>query len=242
MLLAWGGFAAAYSAAGRVLRSIGRRGSVVAGPRRAGRGRARSTPTATTGRSRSRSAACCVPPVPASALVLAGVAPLLALIAITGDGASWPLAGAVVAWLVLLAGASAGRPLRDRLRWVVPPALRVAEYAGLLWIAALAGPSSVPAAFALLLAITYRHYDMVYRLRHRGDDAAALAQPRRGRLGRAGCSPASRSPPRRSCPPASGSPRGCFAAVVVGESVHGWATATRTREPDVYEDEEEVAE
>ena len=26
----------------------------------------------------------------------------------------------------------------------------------------------MPAAFALLLAITYRHYDIVYRLRHRG--------------------------------------------------------------------------
>ena len=122
--------------------------------------------------------------MPSSALVLAGVAPLLALIAITGDGASWPLAGAVVAWLVLLAGASAGRPLRDRLRWVVPPSLRVAEYAGLLWLAALAGPSSVPAAFALLLAITYRHYDMVYRLRHR-----AMTPPRwlnRGALGLGG--------------------------------------------------------
>ena len=34
---------------------------------------------------------------------------------------------------------------------------------------------------------------------------------------------------------------GLFAVVVVGESIHGWATAAR-REPDVYEDEEEVAE
>ena len=100
--------------------------------------------------------------------MLAGALPLLAAIAIAGDGASWPLAGAVIAWLVLAAGVSAGRPLHDRLRWIVPPALRVVEYAGLLWVAALAGPSAVPAAFALLLAITYRHYDIVYRLRHRG--------------------------------------------------------------------------
>ena len=78
--------------------------------------------------------------------------PLLAVIAITGDGASWPLAGALLAWLVVAAGVTGGRPLRDRLRWTVPPALRVAEYAGLLWLAAIAGASAVPAAFALLLA------------------------------------------------------------------------------------------
>ena len=180
--------------------------------------------------------------MPSSALVLAGVAPLLALIAITGDGASWPLAGAAVAWLVLLAGASAGRPLRDRLRWVVPPALRVAEYAGLLWLAALAGPSSVPAAFALLLAITYRHYDMVYRLRHRGDDAAALAQPRRAAAGTGRLLAGFVLAAAALVPAGFWVAAGLLAAVVVGESVHGWATATRTREPDVYEDEEEVAE
>ncbi len=240
VLLAWGGFAATYSAAGRVLRSIGRRGSVVL---------AQGAPAASGTLDAYRDDGPLAlalgrllhPPVPSSALVLAGVAPLLALIAITGDGASWPLAGAVVAWLVLLAGASAGRPLRDRLRWVVPPSLRVAEYAGLLWIAALAGPSSVPAAFALLLAITYRHYDMVYRLRHR-----AMTPPRwlnRGALGWEGRLLAGFVLAAAALVPAGfwvGA--GLLAAVVVGESVHGWASETRTREPDVYEDEEEVAE
>ena len=30
------------------------------------------------------------------------------------------------------------------MRWIVPPALRVVEYAGILWVAALAGPSRCP--------------------------------------------------------------------------------------------------
>ena len=63
VLLAWGGFAAAYSAAGRVLRSLGRRGSVAL-DRGAPARPARSTPTATTGRSRSRWAGCRAPPRP----------------------------------------------------------------------------------------------------------------------------------------------------------------------------------
>jgi hypothetical protein len=130
--------------------------------------------------------------------------------------------------------------MRERMRWVVPPALRVAEYGGVLWLASLAGPSAVPAAFALLLAITFRHYDIVYRLRHRGAtpprwlNRAALGWE--GRLlaalvlGAAGLAPGG-----------YWVAAAVLGAVVVGESVHGWATATR-REPDVYEDEEEVAE
>ena len=118
---------------------------------------------------------------------------------------------------MLLAGIASGRPLRDRLRWAVPPALRAAEYGALLWIGAVAG--AVPAAFALLCAITFRHYDIVYRLRQRGelpphwlnraaggwDGRAARrlrARRRRRAAGRASTSrPAcsrSCSPPRRS--------------------------------------------
>jgi hypothetical protein len=73
-----------------------------------------------------------------------------------------------VAWLVVLGGLSAGTPHRDRLRWLVPPLLRLAEYSTLVWIGVNAGPSSAPAAFALLGALAFRHYDLVYRLRHQG--------------------------------------------------------------------------
>ena len=239
VLLAWGGFAAAYSAAGRLLRSLGRRGSVVL-DRAAVAGAGTLDAYRDDGPLALALGRLPLPRVPASALVLAGVLPLLAVVAIAGDGASWPLAGAAVAWLVLAAGVTAGPPLRDRLRWVVPPALRAAEYAGLLWIATLAGPSSVPAVFALMLAITYRHYDMVYRLRHRGMTPPRwlnrLAGGWDGRL-IAGFALAAAA----LVPAGFWVAAGLFAAIVVGESIHGWATATR-REPDVYEDEEEVAE
>jgi hypothetical protein len=67
---------------------------------------------------------------------------------------------------VLWGGISAGRPLADPLRWAVPAALRAAEYGALLWCAALAGRTSWPAGFALLCALAWRHYDLVYRLRY----------------------------------------------------------------------------
>lgn len=106
--------------------------------------------------------------VPAIALLVAGGLPGLVAIAVEGDGASEGLVAAVIVWGVLLGGLARGRPLVDRLRWMVPSALRVIEYAGLLWIASVAGDSSLPAVFTLLCAITYHHYDVVYGLRHRG--------------------------------------------------------------------------
>jgi len=90
-------------------------------------------------------------------------------VALEGDGASKAAVGGVLAWLLLLAGGSVGRPHRDRLAWAVPPALRCVEYAALLWIGVLAGGSGVAAAFALLCVVAFRQYDLVYRLRYRGD-------------------------------------------------------------------------
>ena len=106
-------------------------------------------------------------PLPAIALLLAAGLPLLAAIAIEGDAASDGLVAAVIAWVVLVGGLASGRRLDDRLRWTVPPALRAIEYAGLLWIGAVAGADVLPATFALLCAITYHHYETVYGQRHR---------------------------------------------------------------------------
>src|SRR6185503_5102832 len=78
------------------------------------------------------------------------------------------LVAGVVAFVALAGGVAAGRPLTDRLRWMVPPLLRAIEYAALLWIGAVAGADALPATFALLAAITYHHYDTVYGFRHRG--------------------------------------------------------------------------
>jgi hypothetical protein len=163
------------------------------------------------------------------------------VIAVTGGGASWGLAAAVVAWLVLAAGVSAGRPLRDRMRWIVPPALRVAEYAGILWLAALAGPSAVPGAFTLLLAVTYRHYDIVYRFRHRGVIPPAW-------LNRLAGGWDGRTIVVLVLAAAAAVPAGLYVAagllgvVFVAETIAAWASFERTQQPDVYEDEEEDAE
>ncbi len=176
-----------------------------------------------------------LPPV---ALVLAGAVVLLAAMAVGGDGASRPVAAAVVAWLVVTAGVSSGRPHRDRLRWAVPPVLRLAEYSGLVWLAALAGPSAVPAAFALIAALAFRHYDVVYRLRHRGVAPPAwlgmLAGGWDGRLViglvflLTGALPA-----------AFFVTAGLLGALLLGESALGWTRLGRAQATVVYDDEED---
>jgi hypothetical protein len=107
-------------------------------------------------------------PLPPIALLLAAGLPGLIAILVDGDGAPRGVVAGAIAWAVLLGGLASGRLLTDRLRWAVPPVLRTLEYAGLLWVASVAGASTLPAAFALLCAITYHHYDVVYGLRHRG--------------------------------------------------------------------------
>jgi hypothetical protein len=136
-------------------------------------------------------------PLPPIALLAVGGLPLLLAIVIEGDGASDGLVAGVVAWAVLLGGLATARPLTDRLRWMVPPALRAIEYGALLWIGAVAGGDAEPAAFALLCAITYHHYENVYGLRHRGVRAPAWVTAAGPGLGRA--TGARRRPARRRC-------------------------------------------
>jgi Family of unknown function (DUF5941)/CDP-alcohol phosphatidyltransferase len=159
--LAWAGVAATYGFLGRVLRSrrLSRRGE--ADPSRELESFRDDGPLARLlGPLGAR--------LPAPLLTVAAVIPLLVAVAVKGDGASDGLAAAVIAWLVVVAGLSGGRTGTSRARWTVPALLRFGEYAGLLWLGALAGTSSIPAAFALLAALTLRHYDIVYGLRYRG--------------------------------------------------------------------------
>jgi phosphatidylglycerophosphate synthase len=240
VLLAWGGFAACYTLAGRVLRSAGRRGPVALAP-----GTAAATGTLEAYRDDGPIALALgrfpIPAAPVAPLVLAGLALPAVAIAIEGDGASWPLVAVAIAWLVLLGGVSSGRPLRDRLRWAVPPLLRVAEYGGLLWIAAVAGADAVPGAFALLCAVTFRHYDIVYRLRQRG-----VTPPRL--LNRAAGGWDGRLLAGLALALAGAAPTGFFvvaallAIAFVGESIASWLTFGRSQQAPVYEDEEEDAE
>jgi hypothetical protein len=105
-------------------------------------------------------------PLPPLVLLVVAALPLLAGIVLEGEDASDGLAIAVTAWFVLVGGASSGRPHTDRVRWMVPAMLRAGEYGALIWFAALAGAAHEGAAFALLGAIAFRQYDLVYRLRH----------------------------------------------------------------------------
>ena len=171
VLLVLGTYATVHRGVGRIRISLGRRG----------RGRAVLAPRSDPGQShaalrddgplarmlgRLGGGRPAIPPI---AIVTAGGLPLLAAAAIGGDDVAWGIAAAVVGWAILLGGLSSGRPLGDRMRWAVPPSVRLIEYGGVLWLAALAGASALPAAFALLCAITFRHYDAFYRSRQRGD-------------------------------------------------------------------------
>jgi hypothetical protein len=53
----------------------------------------------------------------------------------------------------------------------VPSLVRLGEYATLAWLAATA--DALPAAYALLAVLAFRHYDLAYRLRHRGETPPA---------------------------------------------------------------------
>jgi hypothetical protein len=103
------------------------------------------------------------------ALVLAGVLPLVVLAIVLGDDAPRGVAAGALAWLVLLGGASGCRTPAPTRRWAIPPLLRLGEYGALIWISALDSAPALPAAFALLCVLAFRHYDLVYRFRHRGE-------------------------------------------------------------------------
>ncbi|KOG89539.1 transferase, partial [Streptomyces varsoviensis] len=66
----------------------------------------------------------------------------------------------------IFAGCAVARPLKGPLDWLVPPFFRAAEYGIILLLAAQSGASgALPAAFGLVAAVAYHHYDTVYRIR-----------------------------------------------------------------------------
>ena len=168
-LLAWGGLALAWTSYGRVSRSLGSRRETAltaavdsaSGPLQTYRddGAVARLLGRIAGPARR------IPPI---ALLLAGGLPLLAAAAAAREDASWWLIGACVGWVVLCGGLSSGRLLRDRLRWAVPQLLRAIELGAIIWIASATSDDADPAAFALLLAIAFRHYDVAYRFAQRG--------------------------------------------------------------------------
>ena len=175
---------------------------------------------------------------PQTLTIVAAAAPMFVLIALKGDGASHTAAGAALAWLILVAGASAGHEPTERLRWAVPALIRLSEYTALLWIGALGGEDSQPAAFAFICALAFRHYDLVYRLRQQG-----VAPPRwignlalgwDGRLVLGYILLVADALPAGFYIAA-----GLFATAFVAESIAGWRRFGRGQQPVTYEDEED---
>ncbi|MFF4423173.1 DUF5941 domain-containing protein [Streptomyces sp. NPDC001549] len=77
-----------------------------------------------------------------------------------------PRLTAVAVIYVMAAGLAVAAPLKGALDWLIPPLFRAAEYTTVLILAMKADvPGALPAAFGLIAAVAYHHYDTVYRIR-----------------------------------------------------------------------------
>ncbi|WP_244420140.1 DUF5941 domain-containing protein [Streptomyces hygroscopicus] len=156
--------AACYTTAGRVLRSLTRRARRTDRAARALADLADSGPLAEliAGRARGRGrTGSFLAPV----MAFLSAAVLLVWVIFQDDPASWLTVGVAVC-SALLAGAAVARPLKGALDWLVPPFFRAGEYVTILVLAARADvPGALPAAYGLVAAVAYHHYDTVYRIR-----------------------------------------------------------------------------
>ncbi|CAL9633133.1 hypothetical protein SUDANB108_06156 [Streptomyces sp. enrichment culture] len=157
-------FAATYTTAGRVLRSLTRKA------RRTDRAAAALADLADSGPLAAGLASVLrrLPgkgPLGARAFVALPGAALVVLAAVLeGYGSALPVA--LAALYVLTSAAAVALPLKGALDWLVPPLFRAAEYGTVLVLAAKADVNgALPAAFGLVAAVAYHHYDTVYRIR-----------------------------------------------------------------------------
>ncbi|MEV7383200.1 DUF5941 domain-containing protein [Streptomyces lydicus] len=156
--------AACYTTAGRVLRSLTRRARRTDRAAQALADLADSGPVAELiargARGRGRAGSYLAP-----VMAFLSAAVLLIWVIFEDDPSSWLTVG-VAAASALLAGAAVSRPLKGALDWLVPPLFRAGEYVTILVLAARADvPGALPAAFGLVAAVAYHHYDTVYRIR-----------------------------------------------------------------------------
>ncbi|MEU4492433.1 DUF5941 domain-containing protein [Streptomyces sp. NPDC023998] len=157
-------FAATYTTAGRVLRSLTRKARRTDRAAQALADLADSGPLAESLARRFKAVAQKLPALLPPAIALAGGAVLVAAAALSGYGSVWPVLAAVV--YAATSGLAVARPLKGALDWLVPPVFRAAEYGTVLALAARAEVNgALPAAFGLVAAVAYHHYDTVYRIR-----------------------------------------------------------------------------
>ncbi|MET8076520.1 DUF5941 domain-containing protein [Streptomyces sp. NPDC005303] len=158
VLLVGCAFAATYTTAGRVLRSLTRKAQ------RTDRAAQALADLADNGPLAGLLARVSLAPLggPRAAVALAGTA-ILALTLFSGD--TWATVGSALVYAIA-AGQALYRPLKGALDWLVPPLFRAAEYGTVLVLAAQADVNgALPAAFGLVGAVAYHHYDTVYRIR-----------------------------------------------------------------------------
>ncbi|MFE0678378.1 DUF5941 domain-containing protein [Streptomyces sp. NPDC058867] len=165
-------FAATYTTAGRVLRSLTRKAPRTDRAAEALADLADSGPLAQNLARALGSTARRLPGFAAPALALLGGAVLVATAALTDFGGPWPVLAALL--YTATSALAVARPLKGALDWLVPPFFRAAEYGTVLALAANAEVNgALPAAFGLVAAVAYHHYDTVYRIR--GDAGAPPA-------------------------------------------------------------------
>ncbi|MFE0516534.1 DUF5941 domain-containing protein [Streptomyces sp. NPDC058964] len=160
-LLAGCAFAATYTTAGRVLRSLTRKARRTDRAAQALADLADSGPIA---QGLARVLGRGLPGLAVPAVALLGGAGVVTASALTDPGSPLPVAAA--AFYALTSALAVARPLKGALDWLVPPIFRAAEYGTVLALAATAGVNgTLPAAFGLVAAVAYHHYDTVYRIR-----------------------------------------------------------------------------
>lgn len=150
-------FAATYTTAGRVLRSLTRKAQRTDRAAQALADLADNGPLAGLLARATRA--------PLGGPLVAAVGGTVVLAVALFSGVTWaPVAGAFV--YAVAAGQALYRPLKGALDWLVPPLFRAAEYGTVLILAAKADVNgALPAAFGLVAAVAYHHYDTVYRIR-----------------------------------------------------------------------------
>ncbi|MER5946648.1 DUF5941 domain-containing protein [Streptomyces sp. NPDC001904] len=162
VLLVGCALAACYTTAGRVLRSLTRKARRTDRAAEALAELADSGPLAQAVARVGKGAA-------APVVAALGGAAVVAVSAFTGFGTGWPVLAAAV--YCVTSGLAVARPLKGSLDWLVPPIFRASEYLTILVLAARADVNgALPAAFGLVAAVAYHHYDTVYRIR--GDAGA----------------------------------------------------------------------
>jgi phosphatidylglycerophosphate synthase len=160
VLLVGCAFAATYTTAGRVLRSLTRKAQRTD---RAAQALADLTDSGPLAEFLARLTRGVRLGGPAAVALIAG-ALVVGASWLSPYGSWWPVLGAGV--YVLLSPVALQRPLKGALDWLVPPFYRAAEYGTVLVLAAKADVNgALPAAFGLVAAVAYHHYDTVYRIR-----------------------------------------------------------------------------